>query len=110
MNDISELERSIGIVDDSKDFLEELGDELGTFCNFCGNDKNIHRHHVVRRSHIFGDDRKASDKIGDNLVALCAECHMALHFGNSDKAKKLRSLYNMSREFYEKNKRFVEGI
>jgi len=44
----------------------------GWRCQDCGSSKDLHVHHLVKRSKL-GDDAL------DNLIALCAGCHRERH-------------------------------
>ena len=44
----------------------------GWRCQSCGSAKDLHVHHLVKRSKL-GDDS------ADNLIALCANCHRRVH-------------------------------
>jgi 5-methylcytosine-specific restriction endonuclease McrA len=46
----------------------------GWRCQDCGSSKDLQVHHLVKRS-------KLGDDILDNLIALCASCHMQRHGG-----------------------------
>jgi 5-methylcytosine-specific restriction endonuclease McrA len=46
----------------------------GWRCQDCGSSKDLHVHHLAKRSK-FGDDAS------DNLIALCASCHRERHGG-----------------------------
>ena len=41
-------------------------------CQECGSMKNLHIHHMKRRSQLGGDTM-------DNLITLCADCHGKCH-------------------------------
>jgi 5-methylcytosine-specific restriction endonuclease McrA len=44
----------------------------GWRCQDCGSSKNLHIHHLVKRS-------KLGDDVEGNLVTLCASCHSKQH-------------------------------
>ena len=47
-------------------------DRDGWRCQVCGSSTDLHVHHLVRRSRL-GDDAF------DNLITLCATCHLREH-------------------------------
>ena len=51
-----------------------LFDASGWRCEMCGRIAPLHRHHVVPRSQMGGDE-------AGNFMALCFECHRKLHQG-----------------------------
>jgi 5-methylcytosine-specific restriction endonuclease McrA len=49
----------------------------GWRCQNCGSSKDLHVHHLVKRSEL-GDD------VEENLITLCTLCHKKIHLGLTD--------------------------
>jgi 5-methylcytosine-specific restriction endonuclease McrA len=49
----------------------------GWRCQHCGSSKDLHVHHLSKRSRL-GDD------VMDNLIALCATCHKSNHLSSAN--------------------------
>ena len=51
---------------------EQVLQRDGWRCQRCGRSKDLHVHHLVKRSEL-------SDDTLDNLITLCSSCHRQLH-------------------------------
>jgi hypothetical protein len=80
----------------------KLEDDPDAHCQYCGTKFNLHRHHILYRSHG-GED---SDS---NLITLCQKCHWRVHDNPSFMIKFLRSLVNSGDLRYEKALGLIEN-
>ena len=80
----------------------EFNKEHKTFISNISREQYVEAHHLIPMK--FQDEFKVSLDISENIVALCPNCHRAIHYGTKDVKREMISvLFNNREEFLKNN-------